>query len=152
LAATISGALWHRQIDLRQAHLFSATHHHLALDFFHLAPREQPWSADLTRFIADAIQQQLFIADADEAGLPRITGTASLRPWRHGLHCLRFDTGEVASGIVYALTYRIYRHLRGNIFGLTAHTTRGRAFVSVYHRLPSDLSFEQAQSLTLEHF
>ena len=152
LAATISGALWHRQIDLRQAHLFSATHHQLALDFFHLAPREQPWSADLTRFITDAIQQQRFIADSDEADLPRVAGTASLRQWRHGLHCLRFETEQEASGLVYALTYRIYRHLRGNIFGLIAHTTRGRAFVSVYHRLPSDLSYEQAQALTSQHF
>lgn len=152
LAATISGALWHQNIDLRQAHLFSAMHHRLALDFFHVAPGERPLPPEVTRCVEDAIRGQLFIADSDEAGLPRIAGSASLRDWRNGLHCLRFETSEDASGLVYVLTYKIFRHLQGDIFGLSAHTARGRAYVSVYHRLPSDLSLDKAQVITAEHF
>jgi hypothetical protein len=152
LAATISGALWHHGINLRQAHLFSAMHHGLALDFFHLAPREGPLPSDLARFVEEAIQQRLFIADGDESKLPRICGTGSIREWRQGLFCLRFETTEEAGGLVYALTYKIYRHLRGHLFALTAHAVRGRAFVSVYHTLPDDLTLEQAQTIVTREF
>ncbi len=152
LAATISGALWHQKIDLRQAHLFSATHHRLALDFFHFAPRERPMTLDLTRLVEDAIRQRRFIADADEAGLPRIAGNVSIQEWRNGLHCLRFETAEDASGLVYVLTYKMFRHLRADIFGLRAHAAGGRAYVSVYHRLPPELTLAQAQDLTARHF
>ena len=152
LAATISGALWHQNIDLRQAHLFSAMHHRLALDFFHVAPGERPLPQEVTRFVEDAIRRQLFIANSDEAGLPRIAGSASLREWRPGLHCLRFETSEDASGLVYVLTYKIFRHLQGDIFGMKAHTAHGRAYVSVYHRLPDGLSLDKAQAITAEVF
>lgn len=152
LAASISGAFWHQKIDLRQAHMFSAMHHGLALDFFHLPPRDQPLTPDLTRLIEDAIQRQLYIAESDGASVPSIVGVATLREWRPGLYCLRFETAENVSGLIYALTYKIFRHLRGNIFGLSAHAARGRGFVSVYHTLPADLSLEQAQALTAKHF
>jgi hypothetical protein len=136
LAATISGALWHQNIDLRQAHLFSAMHHCLALDFFHLAPQERLAMLEVPRLVEDAIRRRLFIADSDEAGLPRIAGSASLQEWRHGLHCLRFETAEAASGLVYVLTYKIFRHLQGDIFALSAQAAHGGAYVSVYHRPP----------------
>jgi hypothetical protein len=152
LAATISGAFWHQKIDLRQAHLFSAMHHGLALDFFHVPPRDKPLMPDLTRIIEDAIQRQLYIGESDASNLPRILGVAALREWRPGLYCLRFETTQDVNGLIYALTYKIFRHLRGNIFGLTAHAARGRGFVSVYHSLPPDLSLEQAQALTAKHF
>lgn len=152
LAATISGALWHRHIDMNQAHLFSAMHHRLALDFFHLAPRERGSMSEVSRFVEDAIRRRLFIADADEEDLPRIVGSASLREWRQGLHCLRFETSQKADGLVYVLTYKIFRHLRGDIFGLSAQAVRGRAYVSVYHRPPPGLSLAQAQEITAAHF
>lgn len=152
LAATISGAFWHQGIDIRQAHMFSATSHGLVLDFFHLPPRDQPLAPDLTRLIEEAIQRQLYIAESDEANLPPVMGKATLREWRPGQFCLRFETTGEARGLIYALTYKIFRHLRGNIFGLTAHTARGRGFVSVYHSLPGDLSLAQAQELTVKHF
>ncbi len=152
LAATISGALWRQKIDLRQAHLFSAMHHRLALDFFHLAPRDQPILPEVTAFVEDAIRRQLYIAESDEAGLPRVVGSARLREWRHGLHCLRFETSEGSTGLVYVLTYKIFRHLQGDIFALSAQATRGRAYVSVYHRLPREMSLEQAQAIVARHF
>ncbi|MEO8429067.1 MAG: hypothetical protein ABI651_18400, partial [Verrucomicrobiota bacterium] len=152
LAATISGALWHQGIELRQAHLFSAMHQRLALDFFHLAPRDRPLPPDLTRHLEDAIQRQLYIAESDEASLPRVTGSVSLHEWRPGQYCLRFETAQNVSGLIYVLTYKVFRHLRGNIFGLTAHADRGRAFISVYHSLPPDLSLEQARAITAQQF
>ena len=153
LAATISGALWHQNVLLHQAHLFSAAHHRLALDFFHVAPRDnQPLPLAIEQSVEEAIQKKLFIANSDEDGLPHIEGTASLREWRHGLHCLRFETASEAAGLVYVLTYRIFRHLRGDIFGLSAHATRERAFVSVYHRLPGEMTLEQAQAIVAREF
>ncbi len=152
LAATISGALWRKGVDLRQAHLFSAMNYRLALDFFHVAPREGPLPPGVLRFVEDAIERRLFIAESDEADLPRIPGQSSLHEWRHGLHCLRFETSEAASGLVYLLAYRVFRHLRGDIYGLSAHATRGRAFVSVYHRLPPGISTAQAHGIVRERF
>ena len=152
LAATISGAFWYKNIELQQAHLFSAMQHGLALDFFHLAPRDQPLMPDLTSVIQRVIQQRLFIRDSDEGDLPRVTGRVSLREWRPGQYCLRFETLQNANGLIYSLTYKVFRHLRGNIFGLTAHATRGNAYVSVYHSLPPDLSLEQAQVIAAQHF
>ena len=152
LAATITGALWHRKIDLRQAHLFSATRHRLALDFFHVAPGEQVAMTEAARFVEEAIRQRRFIAESDEALLPRITGTASLREWRNGLHCLRFEAPEEAGGLIYVLTYKVFRHLQGDIFALSAQVARGRTYVAVYHRLPDGLSLEQARQIVEAQF
>jgi hypothetical protein len=151
LAASISGAFWHHQVEVRQAHLFSAMHHGLALDFFHVPPRDQPLPPDLTRVLEEAIQGQLYIAEEDEARLPKMSGTATLREWRPGQYCLRFETAQAANGLIYGLTYRVFRHLHGNIFGLTAHANRGKAYVSVYHDLP-DLSLEEAREITARIF
>jgi hypothetical protein len=152
LAASISGAFWYKKIELRQAHLFSAMNHGLALDFFHVAPCDRPLMPDLARFIETVIQEHRFIREADEAELPRVTGQASLREWQPGLYCLRFETSQDGSGLIYALTYKVFRHLRGDIYGLTAHATRGKAYVSVYHDLPDDLPLEQAQAVVAQHF
>jgi hypothetical protein len=152
LAASISGALWHRQVELRQAHLFSAMNHGLALDFFHLAPHEGPLRPDLTRFIEEVITERRYIDPADEASLPRIAGTASLQEWRPKQFCLRFETTANFDALIYAITYKVFRHLRGNIFGLSAHTRPGRAFVSVYHSLPTDLTPADAQAIVAQCF
>lgn len=149
LAASISGAFWRKNIALRQAHLFSAMNHGLALDFFHIAPREPSLPGDLTRFIEQTIQNRALISDADEAGLPRLRGAVTFQEWRPTQYCLRFETTEDVSGAVYALTYRIFRYLRGDIFGLAAHAARGKAFVSIYHTLPPDLSQKQAEALVV---
>ncbi|MSU50337.1 MAG: hypothetical protein EXS37_14830 [Opitutus sp.] len=152
LAATICGVFWHRRVEFRQAHLFSAMHHGFALDFFHLTPGPKPPPTDFAPSIEDAIQKRLYIADEDEAGLPTINGQASLHEWRPGQYCLRFETAVPGSGLIYAITYKMYRHLRANIFGLTAHTARGKAFVSVYHHLPHDLPLWAAQRILAERF
>lgn len=152
LAATISGALWHQGVDVRQAHLFSAMRHRLALDFFHVAPQPGPVPTAVLRFVEDAIHNRRFIAEADELSLPRISGAAVLVEWRNGLHCLRFETDEAAGGLVYLLAYRVFRHLRGDIYALSAHAVRGRAFVSVYHRLPPDLALGEARRIVAAYF
>lgn len=148
LAASISGALWHKNIPLRQAHLFSAANHGLALDFFHLAPRDRPLEADTARFVERVIRERSYIARADESNLPRVTGRASLLPWRPGQYCLRFETGEAVSGLIYALTYKVFRHLQGNIFGLAAtHSAREQSYVSIYLSLPPWLPAEEASHI-----
>jgi len=152
LAASISGALWHRQVELRQAHLFSARNHGLALDFFHLAPHEGPLRPDLTRFIEEVITERRYIDPSDEASLPRIAGAASLQEWRPKQFCLRFEATANFDALIYAITYKVFRHLRGNIFGLSAHTRPGKAFVSVYHSLPADLTPADAQAIVAQCF
>lgn len=152
LAASISGALWHHQVELRQAHLFSATHHGLALDFFHLAPGDQPLREDLPAIIEEAIRAQRNIADADEASLPRIDGRFTLTESRPGLHCLRFETTQSSDGLIYALTYKVFRYLGGNIYALTAHTARGNAYISIYFSLPPGTDLEEVKTIVQNRF
>lgn len=152
LAATLSGALWHQGISLRQAHLFSAMNYRLALDFFHVMPSEKPLGTEQMRAVRAAIREQRYISEADEPALPSLVGTVALRGWRPGLYHLRFETAAEGDGLVYAVSYKVFRHLRGNIFALTAHAARGRAFISVYHTLPSDLTLEQAQAIAAATF
>lgn len=152
LAATISGAIWNAQLDLRQAHLFSAMNHGLALDFFHLAPRDRPPSSDLPRVIEDAIARRLYISDADEAALPPVKGTVEIQEWRPRCYCLRFESPRNTNGVIYALTYKVFRYLRGNIYGLTAHAVRERGYLSIYHSLPPDISLDRARAIAAEHF
>jgi hypothetical protein len=147
LAASITGALWRQGMNLRQAHLFSATRYGLALDFFHVPPGGKPWGRDVFRAIEEAIRGQLHIAEDLELDLPRLQGRATLREWRPGQFCLRHETRMEAGGLVYALCYKVFQHLRGNIFGLVAHASRGSAYVSVYHSLPPGLALSQAQEI-----
>jgi hypothetical protein len=152
LAATISGALRRCRVRLSQAHLFSAMNYGLALDFFHIAAGDAPVTPEVPRAVEDAIRRHLHIADADEAEMPRVPGVAILQEWRTGLYCLRFETRADSEGLLYALTYRVYRYLRGNIFALSAHSNRGDASISVYHSLPNDLSLADAQKIVAEMF
>ena len=49
--------------------------------------------------------------------------------------------------MVYALCYKVFRYLQGNIHGLTAYTTRKSAFVAVYLNLPKKISLSEAQRI-----
>jgi hypothetical protein len=152
LAASISGALWKSQVDLRQAHLFSAMNHGLALDFFHLAPGAKPLRQDLSGIVEDAIRAQRHIAEADEAGLPPIDGLFMLTESRPGQHRLRFETSRGSGGLIYALTYKVFRYLEGNIHGLTAHTARGNAYISIYYSLPARKSLNETRAIVESRF
>ena len=81
-----------------------------------------------------------------------MSGQAQLSEWRPGQYRLRFESSQEGSGLIYALTYKVFRYLEGNIFGLTAHAVRGRTYVSVYHSLPASLLWKDAQAITAEHF
>jgi hypothetical protein len=147
LAACISGALSQQGIELRQAHLFSATNQGLALDFFHLSADASPLPSDLPKIVEQAIIKQRHIAPADEAALPNLEGKFTLTEVRPGQCCLRFESEQDKRGTVYALCYKVFRHLQGNIHGLTAYSTARSAFVSVYHNLPHGKKFEDARRI-----
>ncbi len=152
LAASMSGAFLNHGIMLRQAHLFSAVNHRLALNFFHLAPGGQRIGPELLRKIEDAIAAHEYTRPEDEAHLEPATGRVKLSAIRPKLYRLRSSTSGEVGALVYALTYRIYRHLRGNVFGLRAHSGRGHSFVSVYLELPPGMSLSEAESIVAEMF
>jgi hypothetical protein len=152
LAASITGALWHQGIDVQQAHVFSATRYGLAFDFFHIAATDQPLPPGLTATIEDAIRRRLHIGESDAADLPQIAADFSLQRWRPDFYCLRCEGRGDVGGLVYALAYRVFRHLRANIFGLTVYQARGGVFASVYHTLPPELSLEQARAIVAQRF
>lgn len=152
LAATISGSLWQQGLEVRQAHLFSAMNFGLALDFFHVAASSKGPGGPVVPTLEEAIRERRHIAPADEASLPPAPGGKSLVEQRPGQCRLGFETTHQSAGLLYALTYKVYRHLRGNIFGLEAHTARARVFISVHHSLPPDLPLAEAQAIVRERF
>lgn len=152
LAATVCGALWRLKLEIRQAHLFSAANQRLVLDFFHLATGDLPLDRGATQAIEDAIRRQLYIGEADEAELPRMSGTTTFQEWRPGQYRLRCETDQDPSGLVYALTYKVFRYLEGDIFGLVAYVARGRTYISVYLNLPERRSLEEAREIVGRHF
>lgn len=147
LAACISGALWENHVNLRQAHLFSAERHHLALDFFHLAHDTRPLPDNLPQIIEHAIRNQLHISDSDGALLPTLDNLPTLDATPSGIFRLRYDTDSDAGGLVYALTFKVFRHLGGSIHCLTANTARGRAYITVLHTLPPGCSLFAARKI-----
>ena len=152
VAASITGALWHSGADLRQAHLFSAMNHGLALDFFHLAPGEKPLRQDLSAIVEEAIRARHHVADTDEASLPRIEGRFTVTETRAGQQCLHFETTHNADGAIYALTYKVFRHLQGNIYALSAHAARDHTYVSIYYGLPPERDLEEARAIVARRF
>ncbi len=152
LAACISGALWEHHINLRQAHLFCATHHQLALDFFHLAQGTQALPANLPQIIEHAIANQLHISDTDEALLPPLDARPTLDATPSGNCRLRYETTSDAGGLIYALSFKVFRHLGGSIHCLTANTARGRAYITVIHSLPPGRSLAAARKIVERSF
>ena len=150
-AACIAGALYHRQVVVNQAHLFSATKYRLALDFFHLAP-DQALPGDLTAAVRDALLKKLYIAESDAASLPPLRGSFQLEGTEGGGCCLRHETTSDTSGLLYALTYKVFHHLSGSIHGLSAFTSRGSAYVTVHLTLPSGRSLAEAQQIVDREF
>lgn len=152
LAASICGALFSQGVRLCQAHFFCAGHHGLALDFFHLQPGDAPISEGLLAAVMDAIEGRLFIAEEDEATLPDIDGEISLNEWSSDLFHLQVESTTDRDGAVYAICCKLFRRLRGNIFGLSAETSNGNATVSAYHSLPPDLALDDARAIVEETF
>jgi hypothetical protein len=63
---------------------------------------------------------------------------------RPGQHCLRFETSRDSGGLIYALTYKVFWCLEGNIHGRTAHTPRANAYISIYCGLPAGKVLDEA--------
>jgi hypothetical protein len=152
LAACITGVLWHGGRLLQQAHLFSATHYGLALDFFHVESGDASARGELLRSIEDAIVTRRHLGEADLSGLPLLEGRTTLQEWQAGEYCLRHEAAGDRPGLVYALCFRVYHHLGANIFALSAHAARGGAFVSIYLSLPPGLPLDTAHRLVAENF
>jgi hypothetical protein len=152
LAACITGALWKEGVNLRQAHLFSAANHQLALDFFHLDAEANEIPGNLPRIIENAIVGHLHIADDDEQLMPPLDHQPELDAMSSGTFRLSYETDLDTAGLVYALAYKVFRHLGGAIHCLTAHTIRGRTFIKVIHSLPANIGLDEAKNLMARHF
>ncbi|MBL9151874.1 MAG: hypothetical protein JNK37_05300 [Verrucomicrobiales bacterium] len=157
LAASITGALWKRGVRLQQAHLFCATNHRLALDFFHLAPKigpdgepTYPCGPDLSEAVAQAITDRLHIDPADETDLPGNRRDLTLTEWRPGLCRLRAESDGEVGALLYGLCLKATLRLRADIHGLTAHAGRLGARVSLYLSLPKGLSLDAARAVLEE--
>jgi hypothetical protein len=148
IAASISGAFWKLGVQLSQAHLFSAETYGLALDFFHLAPppegRDFPSSAEISREVTVAIVERKYISLDDEINLPDVAQNVTLSESGSHLYQLRAETDGDVGALIYYLACKAYRRLHANIYGLAAHTGKGKAWVSIYLRLPTDMKFEDA--------
>lgn len=145
LAASISGALWHAGVSLGQAHLFSSETHRVALDFFHLTPEAGRALPDnLMKAVEEAIESRAHIGDEVRAELPEVPAGLTISPWRESFRMSAETLGDVG-GLIYALTYHVFRDLRGNVHGLTAQRRRGKAAVDVYFEPRKGTDLEKAR-------
>ena len=148
IAASITGALAAKGIPLLQAHLFSARRYGLILDFFHLDLSDRSVGAALAKEIESAMREDRLVQEVEENLLPKLQGTATLERWDdRGRFHLQVESVATSTGLIHSLTYQIYKYLEANIFGLTAYTAQGTAYISVYHDLPEHLSLEEAQRI-----
>lgn len=150
LAACISGALWRLGVPLRQAHLFSAAKYGLALDFFHLARMNKALGSPELRVIEDAIQRRLHIGAEPEMAVASGAESLDLSEIRPDLYSLQAETSGEIGSFIYLLTFAVFRHLGGNVFGLAAHAAKGgerRSKVTVYHSLPPNLDLASARGI-----
>ena len=92
-------------------------------------------------------RRQKLLDVAAELPLPEIHGDITLSETRVGECCLRFESGQDTPGSVYALCFRVFQRLHGDIHGLTAHSTRRGNFISIYLKLPSDLPLDEARRI-----
>jgi hypothetical protein len=145
LAACISGELWQLGIPLRQAHLFSASQHGLALDFFHVQLDGTRLPRELTAAVEAAVIERRHLDDREESSLTPLSGTLTLTQTRPGEYRLRFESLHDVPGQVYALCWRAWRHLEANIHGLISHGTRAGSYIALDLTLPSHLSTTQAR-------
>ncbi len=152
LAACISATFWRLGIGLRQAHLFSAASHGLALDFFHLAPGSAPVGQELVRALEEAIQRHDLVGPDDATGLRAIADHITLEEWRPNLLCLRAETRGDVGALICVLTWTVFHLLGGDVFGLTADSGRTGGWVSVYHSLPPGRTVEEARELLRARF
>jgi hypothetical protein len=101
----------------------------------------------LARRVEHAIRAHQHIGPEDEQHLADIDGELSLDEVRPGQYRLRHNTPKDTAGLVYALCYKVLRHLHGNIHGLKSQVARGQSFISIYLSLPPDQSLPRARQL-----
>lgn len=147
LAACISGELWRLGIPLRQAHLFSASQHGLALDFFHLQLKGTLAPRDLAASVEAAICERRHLDDREESSLTHLSGTLTLMQTRPGEYRLRLESLHDEPGQVYALCWWAWRHLEANIHGLISHGTRAGSYIALDMTLPPHLRASEARHL-----
>lgn len=145
LAACISGELWRLGIPLRQAHLFSASQHGLALDFFHVQLDGTRLPRDLAASVESAIIERRHLDDREESSLTSLSGMLTLTQTRPGEYRLRFESLHDEPGQVYALCWRAWRHLEANIHGLISHGTGAGSYIALDLTLPSHLTATEAR-------
>jgi hypothetical protein len=46
----------------------------------------------------------------------------------------------------------VFRYLEGNIHGLSAHTVRGNAYISIYYTLPPWKALDEARAIVESRF
>jgi hypothetical protein len=147
LAACISGAIWKRGIKLRRAHLFCASTHGLAFDFFHLDTGGGTLPDDLEVGVVAAICEQLHTSSEDEAALPPLKGKIALTMTSPGRCCLRYETDADGAGLIYALACKINRRLGGSIHSLVGYSRESAVFVVITHSLPKGMALEDAMAI-----
>jgi hypothetical protein len=152
LAACISGTLWHMGIPLRQAHLFSAASHGLALDFFHLARMTKSIGPHEFRAIEESIKDRRYLNESADEPLQGNAEAVSLEEIRPGLHRLTAETSGEIGAFIYLMTLSVFRYLEGNVFGLSVQPPHAghRARVTVYHSLPATRTLQAARAILAE--
>ena len=83
---------------------------------------------------------------------PALCSTFQLDGTAKGGYCLQHETKSNASGLLYALTWKVFHHLGASIHGLSGLTSRGSTFVTVYLTLPHDRPLQEARDIVQREF
>jgi hypothetical protein len=147
LAACISGEFFSRGISVRQAHLFSAMMHGLALDFFHIDSAGGRLPKDLEWTVERAILERRHLDREDAGRVPPLEGRIELTEREPGTCVLRFECLRDQPGLVYGLTLRACMDLEADVFSLLSEPAGAGARISLVIRLPAHLSLDQARGI-----
>lgn len=151
LAASICAALWAQKVEFGQAHLFSASSHRLALDFFHLTTPPEDLPPNLARRIETALSDpDRAVIDAES--LPGLSRVPNVQVWHENNYCLRYEGDESPISSIFTLTGRLYLKLQADVFGVTARYRKSKAHIAIYFTPPPDLSREDLIAMAADGF
>ena len=126
LLAVITGMLYDSGANVNQAHAYSLSKHHLALDMFDFTPGVLQQKELIARLTDDIKNRRLIQQDPFAILAPLKKKVDVEYRGRSQYSVLSFVSETDRPGIMYALTRILHEQLGANIYGLNAYSPKGK--------------------------